>query len=174
MSFSWLDVKLAVRMLIKFPGLTAVSVFAMAVAIAVCAAFFEFTHDLSSATLPLDEGERLVGVVNWNVAVNEPERRSAADYFIWRNELTAVEDLGAYATVDRNLITADNYSEPVKVAEISAVGFRVASAAAPRPDAGVRRRAAGSGASGRHRLRDLAIAFRWGSVDSWSRRQAWR
>ena len=126
MSFSWLDVKLAVRMLIKFPGLTAVSVCAMAVAIAVCAAFFEFTHDLSSATLPLDEGERLVGVVNWNVAVNEPERRSAADYFIWRNELTAVEDLGAYATVDRNLITADNSSEPVKVAEISAVGFRVA------------------------------------------------
>jgi predicted permease len=125
-SFSWLDLKLAVRMLIKFPGLTTVSVIAMAVAIAICVGFFEFTHDLSSRALPLPEGDRIVGLGLWNPATSEFERRSLGDYLVWRHELTTIEDLGAYTTAPRNLITSDGHVEPVAIAEISAAAFRVA------------------------------------------------
>src|SRR6185503_15397110 len=34
--------------------------------------------------------------------------------------------LGAYRTVDRNLITPNNRAEPVRIAEMTATGFRIA------------------------------------------------
>ena len=41
--FSWLDFKLAFRMLVRYPGLTVMSVFAMTAGIALGAGFMEFT-----------------------------------------------------------------------------------------------------------------------------------
>ena len=54
MGAGWLDFKLGYRMLIKYPGLTVVGGLAIAVAIAIGAAAFEFTHDLINPTLPID------------------------------------------------------------------------------------------------------------------------
>lgn len=45
-------------MLVKCPGLTVVGCLAISVAIALGAAFFEFTHDLVRPTLPLEDGDR--------------------------------------------------------------------------------------------------------------------
>jgi predicted permease len=123
---SWLDLKLAARMLVKYPGLTLVGGVAMAVAIAVCTAGFEFAQDLGNESLPLDEGDRIVALQNWNAADNQADRRSAADFLAWRDALRSVQDLSAFATIERNLVGPDGRAEPVRIAEISAAAFRVA------------------------------------------------
>src|SRR5687768_18478190 len=63
--FSWLDVKLGLRMLVKYPGLTLVGGLGMTVAIAIGAGFFAFFHSHLRPRIPLEEGDRLVGLENW-------------------------------------------------------------------------------------------------------------
>ena len=70
-SFRWLDdsrldFKLGARMLIKYPGMSLVGGIAIAVAIAFGTAFFAFFYSYSTPTLPLDEGERIVALENWD------------------------------------------------------------------------------------------------------------
>jgi predicted permease len=127
---SWLDFKLGGRMLVKHPGLTLVAVLALSVAIGGGAAYLEFLNDLYHPTLPLPDGERIVGLQNWNASRGEPEERSLHDFVAWRaagggGGLETIEEIGAYRPLDRNLITADGRAEPVKGVEISASAFRV-------------------------------------------------
>jgi predicted permease len=77
-------------------------------------------------TIPLDEGDRLVGLENWDLERNNEERRSLFDFGVWRAEMASVEDMTAFRTVPRNLISADGPVELVEVAEITPSGFRLA------------------------------------------------
>jgi predicted permease len=124
--FSWLDVKLGARMLRKYPWLTLISSAAMGVAIAVGAGGLATIALLTDPRLPLDEGERIVGIQVWNANSSNAERRIAYDFAIWRAELKSVTELGAFRTTLRNLITPEGRAEPMRAAEMSASGFRVA------------------------------------------------
>ncbi len=73
---SWLDFKLGFRMLIKHPGLTVVAGLAISFAIAVGAGTFEFATDMLFPTLPLDEGDRVVRLANWDTRVGEMDPRA--------------------------------------------------------------------------------------------------
>ena len=126
MDSSWLDVKLALRMLTKYPGLTCVSIAGMAVAIAISTAFFAFFYSHLYATLPLDEGERIVGLENWNTEVNNEERRALHDYVTWRAEMPSIAEMGAFRSITRNLIVPGGAVESVRLAEMTASGFRIA------------------------------------------------
>lgn len=64
----WLDLKLGVRLLIKYPGLTLVGGLAIAFAIATGAATFVLLTKLVRPTLPLDHGDRIVGIRLWHTA----------------------------------------------------------------------------------------------------------
>jgi putative ABC transport system permease protein len=121
-----LDFKLGLRMLFKYPGLTLVGGLAMAFAIWVGAGTFEFIAQVLRPTLPLDEGSRIVGIRNWDAAAGGTENRALHDFAAWRQELRTVGDLGAFRTLERNLITGAGEAEPVEVAEISASAFRLA------------------------------------------------
>ncbi|MGH7529842.1 MAG: ABC transporter permease [Gemmatimonadales bacterium] len=129
---SWLDFKLGFRMLVRYPGLTVVGGFAFAFAILVGAGVFEFSTQVVNPTLPLDEGDRIVALRNldalrpWDATPSRAEARALHDFVTWRDELKSVEDLGAYRTLERNLITAGGLGRPVDMAEISASAFRVA------------------------------------------------
>ena len=70
LGISWLDFKLGFRILIRYPGLTLVSVLAMAITVTGAAGFLAFTNNVVSPTLPLDAGDRVVAVQNWNVATS--------------------------------------------------------------------------------------------------------
>jgi predicted permease len=123
---SWLDVKLGLRMLAKYPGLSIIAVVGMAVAIAVGTGYFAFIGDLMDPVLPLDEGDRIVSVRNRDIA--RPGRdglQFAHDYALWRDALASV-NLGAFRTVSRNLITEDGATHLVAVAEMTASGFTLA------------------------------------------------
>jgi predicted permease len=124
--FSALDLKLACRMLVKYPGLTVVAGLGIAVAVAITVGFFALFHSRFYPTIPLSEGERLVGLENWDQRTNNEERRSLHDFVLWRETMKSVEDLSAFRTVDRNAILEDGSVEPVAVAEITPSGFRLA------------------------------------------------
>ena len=120
---SWMDVKLGVRMLIKYPGLSLVGGLAMAFAIAVGAAAFEFVNQVVSPALPLPEGHRIVAIRLWHTSVHGVEEQALWDYTTWRGRLETVDDLGVFRTVERNLIGAAVPGNPIMTAEITASGF---------------------------------------------------
>lgn len=121
-----LDLRLGWRMLVKYPGLAVVGGLAMAFAIGVGAASFELLTQVFSPRLALPGGERIVGLRLWDATAAEPERRALHDFAVWRQELEAVEDLGAFRTVEVNLLTGEGTGVPVEAARMSAAGFRVA------------------------------------------------
>ena len=122
---SLLDFKLGFRMLVKYPGLSVVGVFAMSVGIAIAAGYFEFANDLINPNLPFQDGHRIVAIQNWDAAMASSERRSIHDFATWRDELELVEDLGAFTAFRRNVITEDGRAEPVRGSQISASAFRL-------------------------------------------------
>src|SRR5688572_13196005 len=121
---SWLDVKLGLRMFIKYPGLSLVSVIGMAVAIAIGAGYFTVLGTWLDASLPLPEGERIVSIRNL-VNGSSMDDASGADVLEWRDAIKSVHDLGAYQNDGRN-ISADGRTDVIQVAAITASGFRVA------------------------------------------------
>ena len=122
-----LDLKLGLRMMAKYPGLTLVGVVGMAVAVAIGSVSFGMVYTIFEPTVPLDEGNRVVAIQNLNTRrVGEGRRTHLHDLADWREALRAVETLGAYRTTDRNLITPGARPEAVRVAEMTASGFRIA------------------------------------------------
>ena len=120
-----LDVKLALRMLVKYPLLTIVGGVGMAFGIAAGVGGFEIRSQFVDPTLPLDEGRRIVGLRNWDVRSDRPAALSESDFRTWREQLHRLQELGAAALVERNL-TVDGSTEPIDVAEMTASGFHIA------------------------------------------------
>ena len=123
-----LDMKLGFRMLVKYPGLTIIGGLAMAFSIWVGALVFEGVRTMTIRRFRCPDGDRIVMIKNWDVAENKPEKRALYDFGVWRGALRSVTDLGAYRDVARNLILAPEDARLVQVAEMSASGFRIASA----------------------------------------------
>lgn len=123
---SSLDLRLGLRMLVRYPGLTLVGGLAIAFAIWLGAGAFEFVAQVIRPTLPLEQGERIVGIHNLNRASTEAETPTLQDFATWRRELSTVQELGAFRLLERNLVSAEGSGEPVEVAETTASAFRVA------------------------------------------------
>ena len=142
------DYKLGLRMLVKFPGLTIAGGLALAIAIGVGAGWYELSRNLLRPAIPLPDGDRIVEVEMRDSMAAADERRLLHDFVLWRRNLRLIEDLGAYRTLERNLVlglgaearsakagldagaqgakTAEARPEPVTFVEISASAFRVA------------------------------------------------
>src|SRR6185436_6581186 len=96
-----LDVRLALRMLVKNPGLTLVAVVGMSVAVAIGAVTFSAIYTLLDGRLPVSEGDRVIAIRNINTRQRDEGRHTHLhDLATWRETLTSVEELGAYRTID--------------------------------------------------------------------------
>ena len=124
--FSGLDVRLALRMLVKHPALTLVGGLGIALGTAISVGFFSVMVSMAYTSLPLDEGDRVVALENRDVVINNEERRALHDFVEWRQELTSIDDFGAFRTVGRNLAMGEGPPDAVRVAEMTASGFRAA------------------------------------------------
>ena len=122
---SWLDLKLGARMLVKFPGITLIAVAALSVAIAAGAAYLEFVNEAIRPSLAIPDGDRVVGIQQWDIAGGRPEHRSLREFVVWREQLKSIELLGAYRPLERNLISEDGRVELVHGVEISPAAFRL-------------------------------------------------
>lgn len=124
-TFSTLDFTLAWRMLIRYPGLSIVSILGIAVGIAIASGAYAVTSAMTDATVPLEEGVRVVQVVNWDASTNNRERRLIYDFAAWR-QMTSIDDVSITRTLQRNLIATGRQTEVVTAAEISASAFHLA------------------------------------------------
>lgn len=122
-----LDLKLGLRMLRKYPGLTVVGGSAMAFALCAGAVVFEMATLLFSPALPLPEGDRIVHLRNWDTQASQTEARALHDVGVWRQAMRTVTDFGVWEDVTRNLRGHDGEMRPLLIASMTASGFRVAS-----------------------------------------------
>lgn len=123
LGMSWLDWKLGGRMLVKYPGLSVIGGLTLAVAIGIGAGWFEITRQFLAPRLPLEEGDRIVRIDNWDAQTSQREARSLYDFQLWREQVTTIQELGAYRWSERNLVVPDGSAQPVSVAEISPSAF---------------------------------------------------
>src|SRR5688500_9744478 len=128
--FRWLDnsrmdFKLGARMLAKYPALSLIGGAGLAVGVAIGAGFFAFLYSLLYATLPVEGGERIVALENWDIDANDEMRRSMHELLIWQREMKTVGEIGAFRTIARNVTFAGGPVEAVEVAQITAVGFNI-------------------------------------------------
>jgi putative ABC transport system permease protein len=128
--FRWLDnsrmdFTLGARMLAKYPGLSLIGGAGQAVGVAIGAGFFAFFYSFLYATLPVEGGERIVALENWDIDANDEMRRSMHDLVMWQRELKTVGEIGAFRTIARNVTFVGGSVEAVQVAQITAVGFNI-------------------------------------------------
>ena len=123
MIVSALDLKLGVRMLRRYPGITAMGTVAMAVAIALGVLYFEGLKKVLHPVLPVAGGDRIVTIRNFDRAKREAEERSLHDFAAWRTQVRTIEHLGAVRGFTRNLVTPDHRVEAVSGVEITANAF---------------------------------------------------
>src|SRR5687767_9208770 len=130
--FSWasgisLDLKLGLRMLVKYPGLTVIGGLAMAFGIWFGAVTFQMFGVISSTKLPLPDGDRIVKIHSEDLKASQPESRVLYDYQLWRTA-RSITDIGAYSHKSINLVGTVSSAAPVVAAEITASAFRIAPA----------------------------------------------
>src|SRR5262245_23830090 len=118
------DVKVAWRLLARYPLLTLVACIVMAFGLAVSVSGLEVRTQITNPTLPLQEGSRLVGLRHWDIRRDTPSALTYADFAAWHGRLQAFEALGAARLVERNL-TVDGTVEPIDVAALTASAFRI-------------------------------------------------
>lgn len=121
-----LDLKLAGRMLMKSPGLTLVGVLGIALGVAVGVGAFVIIASGVDPELPLDEGERIVALQNWDVDANEEVLSSVHDFVTWRQQVRSVERIAAASMRTHLLVTGDAPPQDVRTAAMTAVAFDVA------------------------------------------------
>jgi len=119
------DYRLGLRMLAKYPGLTIAGGLALAMAIGVGAAWFDVTRQMWRPTIPLPEGERIVEIEMRDQRTGSDERRILHDFVGWRQAARSLTDLGAYRTMQRNLVI-DGRLEPVTAADITPAAMALA------------------------------------------------
>ncbi len=125
-----IDARLGVRMLRRYPGLTVIGGLAMAFAIFVGSALFEFINQtLPDRALPVPQGEQVVGLRLWNRDTNRPQSPTIDDLRHWSDHLTTVDLVGGFASGTRTIETLSGTTSQVQSALISPSGFRIAGVA---------------------------------------------
>jgi putative ABC transport system permease protein len=122
-SVSWLDWKLAARLLLKYPALTIVGGLSLAGVIAIGAVGIELADELLYKRLPFDDGGRVVRLETQDTAQSRVEPRVLHDFAIWRRSLKTVVELSAARVSERNVLTGEGRVESLRIAEITASAF---------------------------------------------------
>ncbi len=122
-----LDATLGLRMLRRSWALTLAGGLAMTIVITIGAVAFVFLDEFMGGTAPpLVEGERIVALQIWDADAHRRRETPGGDVERWRATLQSVEDVGGFQTIERRLIVERRPAEWVRVAEITASGFRLA------------------------------------------------
>jgi putative ABC transport system permease protein len=123
-AMSVLDFKLGIRMLMRYPGLTVMGGLAIAFAICAGAGTFEILTQVGAPKLPFEGGDRLVALELFDTKRAAGQNRALFDVGVWQEELTTVEELGAFQSVSRNVIV-EGAAYVVAGAVMDAAGFRI-------------------------------------------------
>jgi putative ABC transport system permease protein len=97
------DIRFSIRMLAKYPGVTMLAVFALALGIGANTAIFSVADPLLLRPEPFPNLNRLVLILNRIVPVTNENSMYAADYEAVRTQSKSFDKMAAYATQDANL-----------------------------------------------------------------------
>jgi predicted permease len=122
--FSWLDVKLALRMLVKHPVLSLAAVFALAVGIPVGIAPTHLAKAVE-APLPGDTENRVRAIRLWNPATSAVDVTGYEDFAFWKAALQSFSMVAAFRTSSYNVASEDGRAASVPGAELSPVAFSI-------------------------------------------------
>ena len=103
MTSIWQDVRYGLRMLAKYPGVTMLAVFALALGIGANTAIFSVADPLLLRPEPFPNLSRLVLVFNRIVPVTNENSMYAADYEAVRTQSKSFDKFAAYSPEDANL-----------------------------------------------------------------------
>ncbi len=126
--FSWLDVKLALRMLVKHPLLSLAAVFALAVGIPVGIAPAHLAKAVE-APLPGDTEDRVRAIRLWNPATSDVDVTGYEDFAFWKASLQSFSMMAAFRTSSYNVASGDGRAASVPGAELSPAAFSMLSVA---------------------------------------------
>src|SRR5688572_26932210 len=127
--FSWLDVKLGLRMLPKHPMLNLAAVFALAVGIPVGLAPSHLARALE-APLPGDADDRVRAIRYWDPLSSGVAPTWDGEFAFWAQTLRSFSTLGAFRTSTYNVASADERAAPADGAQLSASVFQLLGARA--------------------------------------------
>jgi predicted permease len=120
------DWRLAARMFVKQPGLTAAAVVALALGVGLTTLLFSITYGIFLRGLPFPDGDRIAAVSLNNVATGR-QRLSPTihDFADWRVAQTSFEEFAAFQTASMNIVVRDGQPERLAGAFLTANGFAV-------------------------------------------------
>jgi hypothetical protein len=121
--FSWLDVKVGLRLLRKHPMLNLAAVFALAVGIPVGLAPSHLARALE-APLPGDADNRLRAIRHWDPLSSAVAPTWDGEFTFWAQTLRSFSTLGAFRTSSYNVASVDGRAAPAAGAQLSASVFR--------------------------------------------------
>ncbi len=119
-----LDVKLGVRMLVKYPGLTVVAILALAAGIPAGVAPFHLARAWDRPP-PVDQGERLHVLRNIDSEIAVVRPTALFDFQQWRDSLASYSGIAATIDGAYNVTPADGVTAPVEGVEVTASFFDV-------------------------------------------------
>ena len=128
-SIHWLDLKLAVRLLIRHPGLTIVGGLALAIGIPIGLAPLHLVHALSRLP-PMPDADRVIGIEHRDLKTTHDARPAVDDYERWRDHMTVFDPLAAARTQTATVAGDRGLVDIVRGAEVTASMFAVARASA--------------------------------------------
>lgn len=120
--FSWLDVKLGLRLLPKHPMLNLAAIFALAVGIPVGLAPSHLARALE-APLPGDADDRLRAIRRWDPLSSAVAPTWDSDLAFWSATLRSFSALGAFGTSSYSVASAEGPVAPAAGAQLSASVF---------------------------------------------------
>jgi putative ABC transport system permease protein len=122
--FSWVDVKVGIRLLRKHPVLNLAAVFALAVGIPVGLAPSHLARALE-APLPGDAADRVRAIRYWDPLSAAVAPTWDGEFTFWAQTLRSFSSLGAFRTSSYNVASADGRAAPAAGAQLSASVFRM-------------------------------------------------
>jgi hypothetical protein len=123
LGMSWLDLKLAVRMLARYPVLSLIGTVSLALGVEIGAAAFAILSNVLWPSMPLPDGDRIVSIRLHDAASNQNESRLTADFLRWRDGTNTLTDVGAGWDGERNLTMGDGTTASVYTASVTASTF---------------------------------------------------
>lgn len=123
---SWLDIKLGLRILAKYPGLTFISAVGIALAVALAVSWFAFSEEMVNPRIPLDQGDRIVRIQSLDANTSAPEPRQLHDFELWRRELRSVVNLTAGSPLQMRIGGGERRPEAVQAMRVTPSMFVLA------------------------------------------------
>ncbi|HUF77095.1 MAG TPA: ABC transporter permease, partial [Longimicrobiales bacterium] len=120
--FSWLDVKLGLRVVRKHPVMTLASVFALSVGIP-ASMIPGHIANVQGTPLPEDPEHRVRSLRYWNEATQQAASPTYFELERWGNELSTFESMGAFRVADFNVAIGEAGAAPAAGAEVTGSVF---------------------------------------------------